>query len=143
MSYFRIWMHVVLVTEGQEPLLNEAATTAIATNVKTKAMEKGVLVDSAGASGEHVHFLISLGSNQKVGDVIDELKEIVGRMVNVPKLTPTPLTWDDGFFAFSVSHSLIDKVREYIRGQASVHQRKTFREEYAEFCEKHGFTFTR
>ncbi len=143
MSYFRIWMHVVLVAEGHEALLNEAAIAIISANIKAKAMEKGVLVDSAGASSEHVHFLISLGSNQKVGEVIDELKEVVGRMVNVPKVTPTPLTWDDGFFAFSVSHSLIDKVREYIRGQASVHQRKSFEEEYAEFCEKHGFTFAR
>lgn len=133
----------MLVTEGQEALFNEAVAANIVTNVKAKAMEKGILVDSAGASVEHVHFLISLGSNQKVGEVIDELKEVVGRMVNVPKLTSTPLIWDDGFFAFSVSHSLIEKVREYIRGQVSVHQRKTFQEEYAEFCEKHGFTFPR
>lgn len=143
MSYFRIWMHVVLIIEDQEELLNDTAANFVTTNIKVKAMEKGILVDSAGASKEHVHLLISLGPNQKVGEVIEDLKEIVGRMINVPKLTPTPLMWDDGFFAFSVSHSLIDKVREYIRGQVVLHQRKTFQEEYAEFCEKHGFIVAR
>ena len=136
-------MHVVLITEGQEELLDTVAADFITSNIKAKAMEKGILVDSSGASKEHVHFLISLGANQKVGEVIENLKEIVGRMVNMPKLTTKPLFWDDDYFAFSASHSLIDKVREYIKGQVVLHQRKTFQEEYAEFCEKHGFIISR
>ncbi|SDB93841.1 transposase [Williamwhitmania taraxaci] len=143
MSYFRIWMHVVLITEGQEELLDDVTANSITSNIKAKAMEKGILVDSAGASKEHVHFLISLGVNQNVGAVIEDLKEIVSRMVNMPKLTATPLFWDDGYFAFSASHSLIDKVREYIKGQVVLHQRKTFQEEFSEFCEKHGFIIKR
>ena len=143
MSYFRIWMHVVLVTDGQEAMLNDAVASHITANIKVKAMERGILVDSVGALPEHVHFLITLGANQKVGEVVDDLKEIVGRMVDLSKLSPIPLIWDESFFAFSVSHSLLEKVREYVRGQVTVHHRKTFGEEYAEFCEKHGFTLSK
>jgi hypothetical protein len=38
--------------------------------------------------------------------------------------------WQEGFGAFSYSHSQIDSVVKYIRNQEEHHRRKTFREEY-------------
>jgi len=40
---------------------------------------------------------------------------------------------------FSVSESLIDKVRDYIKNQEIHHKIKTFQEEYDEIISKFGF----
>jgi len=47
--------------------------------------------------------------------------------------------WQDEYFAVSVSESIVEKVRAYIRNQEEHHKKKTFQEEYDEFIEKFGF----
>ena len=46
--------------------------------------------------------------------------------------------WQNGYGAFSVSPSLEGKVTEYIAGQEEHHRKKTFQEEFREFCRRHG-----
>jgi hypothetical protein len=43
-----------------------------------------------------------------------------------------------GYGAFSVSHSMKDKVDEYIRSQEQHHATSSFQDEYRRLCEKHG-----
>ena len=47
--------------------------------------------------------------------------------------------WQDEYFAVSVSESVIDKVRNYIKNQEEHHSKKTFQQEYDEFILKYGF----
>ncbi len=47
--------------------------------------------------------------------------------------------WQDEYFAVSVSESLVDKVRNYIKNQENHHAHKTWEDEYNEFIEKYGF----
>ena len=47
--------------------------------------------------------------------------------------------WQDEYFAVSVSESIIDKVRNYIKNQEEHHSEKTFQQEYDEFIRKYGF----
>jgi putative transposase len=42
-----------------------------------------------------------------------------------------------GFGAFSVSHSHLSAVINYIRNQENHHRRKSFKQEYLEFLERH------
>ncbi len=44
--------------------------------------------------------------------------------------------WQDGYGAFSYSHSHIDKVYQYILNQENHHKKKTFKQEYLEFLKK-------
>ena len=45
--------------------------------------------------------------------------------------------WKSGYGAFSVSHSLVNVVDQYIRNQAKYHAKMAFKEEYRRNCEKH------
>jgi putative transposase len=46
-------------------------------------------------------------------------------------------SWQEGFGAFSVSHSHISAAINYIRNQEIHHRRKSFQQEYLEFLERH------
>jgi REP element-mobilizing transposase RayT len=59
--------------------------------------------------------------------------------INKNELTKEKFEWQDEYFAVSVSESMIDKVREYIKKQEEHHSTKTFQEEYDEFISKYGF----
>ena len=46
--------------------------------------------------------------------------------------------WQDGYGAFSVSPTLLDKTSDYIRNQADHHKKRSFEEEYRLFLRVHG-----
>ena len=51
--------------------------------------------------------------------------------------------WQEGFAAFSVSQSNLEKVQEYIRDQEIHHRRMSFAEEWNALLEKYGITLNR
>ena len=51
--------------------------------------------------------------------------------------------WQEGFAAFSVSQSNLEKVQEYIRDQEIHRRRMNFAEEWNALLEKHGITLNR
>lgn len=59
--------------------------------------------------------------------------------INKNKLTKQKFEWQDEYFAVSVSESMIDRVRNYIKHQEEHHSKKSFQEEYEQFISKYGF----
>jgi REP element-mobilizing transposase RayT len=59
--------------------------------------------------------------------------------INKNRLTKEKFEWQNEYFAVSVSESMLDKVRDYIKNQEEHHRKKTFQEEYDEFISKYGF----
>ena len=49
--------------------------------------------------------------------------------------------WQDGYGAFSISMSLIEKTIAYINNQKEHHKTSSFEEEYIAFLEKYGIEF--
>lgn len=60
-------------------------------------------------------------------------------MDNKNAITKNKFAWQEEYFAVSVSESMIEQVRNYIKNQEIHHQKKTFEDEYKEFIEKYNF----
>ena len=106
----------------------------------------GVFVDFVNGHEDHCHCLISLGVNQPVNKVMQLIKGESSFWINknnhlFPNLKNKKFEWQDEYFALSVSESLLNKVRNYIKNQEEHHKKKTFKEEYDEFIRKYGFDF--
>jgi REP element-mobilizing transposase RayT len=83
---------------------------------------------------------VSLSSNQTIEKVAQLLKGESSFWFNHQSgISPTPLYWQNDYFAVSVSESGVDKVRAYIDNQEEHHKKKTFAQEYDEFISKYGF----
>ena len=59
--------------------------------------------------------------------------------INKQNLLNEKFEWQDEYFAVSVSESVVDKVRNYIKNQENHHIHQTWEEEYNELIEKYGF----
>lgn len=86
-----------------------------------------------------MHTLISLKANQSIAKVAHLLKGESSHWVNETQLPAGDFGWQDEYIAVSVSHSAVNKVREYIKNQEEHHRKKTFTEEYQLFIKKYGF----
>ncbi len=89
-------------------------------------------------NADHVHALIDLPTHLSIEDLFQLLKGRSSNWINAENLTPGKFAWGRGYAAFSVSHSNLEKVVEYISNQAEHHRVKSFTEEYEEFIRKHG-----
>jgi len=59
--------------------------------------------------------------------------------INEQKLTSDYFSWQDDYFAVSVSESQINTVINYIANQEKHHAKKSFADEVAEFERRYGF----
>ena len=104
-------------------------------------MEKSeeIFIDFVNGHQEHCHCLVSLGTEQTISKVMQLIKGESAFWFNKQGFIKDKLEWQDEYFAVSVSQSVLNKVREYIKNQEKHHEKKTFQQEYEEFIEKYGF----
>ena len=140
MAYVRIWIHCVWGTKKRVPFLAEENKTTIFNHIKENASTKGIYIDFINGHKEHVHCIISLGNKQTLSETIQLIKGESSFWINKNKITQGRFEWADEYFAVSISESQINKVRDYIKNQASHHKNKSWEEEYNEFINKYGFT---
>jgi hypothetical protein len=68
-----------------------------------------------------------------LSDVVREVKKSSNDFIKEKKLSQYKFNWQEGYGAFSYSHSNLDNVIGYIMNQKEHHNKKTFKEEYIEF----------
>lgn len=88
---------------------------------------------------EHVHCLVSLGSGQKIDEIMRLLKGESSYWINKNRLVNGKFQWQDEYFAVSDSETLLPQVRKYIDCKDEHHCVRTFAEEFEVFPERGGF----
>ena len=140
MPFIRVWIHYVWSTKNRTPLLIENFRYPLFEHIKKNALEKNIYLDRINGNHDHVHCLISLGSDQTIEKIAQLIKgESSFWFNNKSGFKTTKLEWQDDYFAVSVGESMLDIIRTYIDKQEIHHQKKTFTEEYNEFISKYGF----
>jgi hypothetical protein len=65
-----------------------------------------------------------------------EVKKASNAFINERKFAHGKFEWQEGYGAFSYSHSALDNVIAYIQNQKEHHKKKTFKQEYIGFLKK-------
>lgn len=139
MSVVRIWLHVVWSTKNRESFFGTAAQRRLLfEHILTYGRSKSIQVDFVNGYLDHVHVLLALGATQTVADVVKLLKGESSHWLKQQKLVPAYFAWQTDYFAVSVSETVVDRVRDYIRNQEAHHQTKSFGEEYDELLRRIG-----
>jgi len=140
MAFIKIYIHLVFSTKNRIPyLLTPELRVKVWKHIKSNASEKGVFLEMVNGYSDHCHCLISLGSNQNIEKIVQLIKGESSHWINKNNLTKEKFAWQEEYFAVSISESMIETVRNYIKNQEKHHQKKSFSEEYSEFMEKYNF----
>jgi REP element-mobilizing transposase RayT len=98
-------------------------------HIRQKAKSKGIFLDCVNGYTDHIHCLVSFSNDQTISKVLQHIKGESSFWINKEKLCREKFEWQDEYFAVSVSHSHLKKVRDYIHDQENHHQKKTFQQE--------------
>jgi len=90
---------------------------------------------------DHVHVFVGLKPVSSISELIRDVKNNSTNFINDKKLVKGKFSWQEGYGAFSYSHSQIESVYQYILNQEQHHLKKTFKEEYFDFLQKFEVDF--
>jgi putative transposase len=76
------------------------------------------------------------GIVQNKGQKILAINGMPDHIIKEKKFSKFKFNWQEGYGAFSYSHSAIDNVVKYVMNQKEHHKKQSFREEYLEFLNK-------
>lgn len=139
MPYTKVLIHFIWATKNREPLITKDLKPLLLQHIKENSIKKEIFIDTLNCVSDHIHLLVSLGTEQTIAKTAMLIKGESSFWANKQNLVKSKFEWQDEYIALSVSFSAIDKVRAYIANQETHHQKKTFSEEYEEFLEAHHF----
>lgn len=140
-SYTNILVHYIFSTKNREKIITDELQERLWSYMGGIARENGMKAIAIGGVEDHVHMLISLPPTLPVAKAIQLIKGGSSRWVHDTFPKHKHFKWQEGYGAFSVSVSQVDKTIAYIKGQKEHHRKKTFQEEYIVFLRKHGIEY--
>ncbi len=130
MSFLKIHIHFVWSTKNRTPYLETFDLRLnVWKHIKENGREKGIFIDQVNGYSDHCHCLVSLKSNQTVQNIAQLIKGESSHWINENNLCAEKFQWQDEYFAVSVSESMLERVRNYIKNQEEHHKKYTFDEE--------------
>ena len=133
MPYTSVYIHFIWATKNRAPLISNELKPLLLNHIKENSIKKGIFISSLNCVDDHIHLLVSLGTEQTIAKTAMLIKGESSFWVNKQKLIPTKFEWQDDYIALSVCYSAVDKVKDYIKYQEIHHKKNNFNEEYQEF----------
>jgi putative transposase len=139
MPFVKVWIHFVWSTKNRAPLLNDKIRQDVFRHIRENAREKDIYLDFINGYTDHVHCLISLGTDQTIEKIMQLIKGESSFWINKNRLCKTKFEWQDEYFAVGVCESMLESARSYIAKQEAHHRTKSFDDEFKEFLKRAGF----
>ena len=139
MSFVKIWVHLVFATKNREPWLKQEIRYDVHKHIIQNCKKKGIFLQAINGYTDHLHCLISLGKDQSISNVSQLIKGESSFWINKNNILSEKFSWQDDYFAVSVSESQVASVVNYIKNQEDHHSKKTFNSEVEEFMTKYGW----
>lgn len=135
-TYTNLLYHIVFSTKERRELITPAIESdlygylgGIVNGLESKLLEINGVAD-------HVHLLAKVPPKWALSDAVRDIKANSSKWVNEERSKFYKFGWQDGFAAFTVSESQVERVRGYIRNQKQRHKRTTFKDELLAMLEK-------
>ncbi len=94
-----------------------------------------------GGTDNHIHCLIQYNPVQAIPDMIRDIKSSSSAHINNEKICPFRFEWQRGYSCFSISHSHVDSVINYIRNQHEHHKNISLDDEIKKIMDKYRIDY--
>jgi len=126
-SYVSSVFHVVFSTKQRTQLIPPDHQSQLWNYLAGIARNHGMHVLAVGGTANHVHLLIVLPAETALADAVRTLKANSSRWM---RETSPSFAWQQGYGAFSVSPSQLERVKQYIVNQPAHHRTRSFEQEF-------------
>ncbi len=140
-TYTQIYIQVVFAVQGRQNLIRPERKEELHKYITGIVTRQGQKLIAVHCMPDHTHVLIGLKPGMALSDLVGDIKTGLTNHINANHWVVGRFSWQEGFGAFSYSHSQLGGVIDYIREQVKHHARKTFRQEYLAFLKRYQIAY--
>ena len=129
-SYTNLLYHIVFSTKHRQPFITEAHQSRLYDYIGGAIRGQGGISLAINGTADHLHVLAKLRPDKAVSDVLRDLKANASGWMHEVFPEAKDFAWQNGYGAFTVSASQVERVRSYIANQQAHHQKRSFRDEF-------------
>ena len=136
-------VHVVFSTKNRIDLIpaDEEIEGQLFAYIGGILKSRGNQLLAAGCTQNHIHLLISLSKNERLSELMRDVKTSTSKWMKTTAGPHQIFQWQDGYGAFSIGASQISAVRTYLKSQKEHHQTRTFEDEYLVLLRKYEMDY--
>ncbi|MDA3616208.1 IS200/IS605 family transposase [Polluticaenibacter yanchengensis] len=128
-TFSQIYIQIVFAVNGRSSLIDIKWENELYKYISGIIKEKGQKILAINGMPDHIHILIGMKPTCCLSDLVREIKKSTNEFIN-RKFMKSMFRWQEGYGAFSYSHSALDSIIKYINNQKEHHKVKTFKDEY-------------
>lgn len=140
-TFSQLYIQVVFAVKGRQSLIEEKWEAQLYQYITGIIKAKDQKLLAINGMPDHIHIFMGVKPNCCLSDLVREIKKSSTEFISRHSLTKQPFRWQEGFGAFSYSHSHIDRVAKYILNQKEHHKKSAFKEEYIDLLQKFQITY--
>ncbi|MGC4232181.1 MAG: IS200/IS605 family transposase [Niabella sp.] len=140
-TYTQLHIHFVFAVKYRQALIQPEWEERLHKYITGIVQNNGHKMLAINSACDHIHIFIGLNPKQSISDLMRLVKGDSSEFININKFTKRKFYWQQGYGAFSNSHSQIDAVVKYIQKQKEHHSRKTFKNEYLKMLNDYGVAY--
>ncbi len=128
-TFSQIYIQVVFAVKGIESMMQQSWEEELYKYISGIARNKEQKMLAINGMPDHIHFFIGMKPSCCLSDLVREVKKSSNDFIKEKKFSKFKFQWQEGYGAFSYSHSNLDNVIKYIMNQKEHHKKITFKEE--------------
>jgi len=136
-SLVQNYLHIVFSTKHRQPLIQHPVESELHAYLGGICNELECQSIIVGGYVDHIHILCKLSKKTALMKLVEEVKSHSSKWIKTKGEDYKNFYWQNGYGAFSVNPSQVDKVIAYIANQHEHHSKKTFQDEYRAFLKKY------
>jgi len=140
-TFTQIYIHFVFAVQNRASLIQSEWKDELYKYITGIVQKNGHKLIAINGTANHVHIFIGYKLHQLIPELMQDVKGSSSKWINEKKFVRGKFSWQEGYGAFSYSHSQIDQVVRYINNQEKHHKRRTFSEEYILLLKKFNIQF--
>jgi len=140
-TYSQIYIQTVFAVQNRNALILPSWEEELYKYITGIVRNKGQKMLAINGTSNHIHFFIGMKPSCCLSDLVREVKKSSNTFIKEKKFTPYTFQWQEGFGAFSYSHSQLTDVIQYIEKQKEHHKKRTFKDEYLTFLKAFEIDF--
>ena len=135
-TFSQIYIQIVFAVKGRESLIPQKHKEELHKYITGIITKRGQKLLAINCMPEHTHIFIGMKPTCNLPDLVRDVKSISSGFIKNKKKILTSFSWQEGYGAFSYSHSQLTNVIQYINNQEQHHKKRTFKEEYLDLLKK-------
>ena len=140
-TFSQIYIQIVFAVKGRESLIRSEWEEDLYKYISGIVQKKEQKMIAINGMPDHIHLLIGMKPACCLSDLVREIKKSSNDFIMDSRFLKHQFNWQEGYGAFSYSHSQLNNVANYIMNQKEHHKKKTFKEEYTEFLNLFSIAF--